>query len=95
MNLGKFIIGDSMKHEVDLSKYSIRTDLVIEKENKNFEHQEEKIDNIKITTTKLKENNMVPNKKAGNYVTIEFEDITDSDNAKKVESVFEKELKNE
>mgnify|MGYP004605545209 CR=1 FL=1 len=40
MNLGKFIIGDSMKHEVDLSKYSIRTDLVIEKENKNFEHQE-------------------------------------------------------
>ena len=48
-----------MKHEVDLSKYSIRTDLVIEKENKNFEHQEEKIDNIKITTTKLKENNMI------------------------------------
>lgn len=93
MNLGKFIIGDSMKHEVDLSKYSIRTDLVIEKENKNFEHKEEKIDNIKITTTKLKENNMVPNKKAGTYVTIEFEDITDSDNAKKVESVFEKELK--
>lgn len=83
-----------MKHEVDLSKYQIRTDLVIEKENENFTHNEEIIDNIKITKTNLKYDNIIDNKKAGTYITIEFEDVTDSTNYKNVKNIFEKNLKN-
>ena len=54
--------------EIDLSKYNIHTDLVIE-DNK-IEHTEEIIDNITITKTK----------KEGNYITLSFDDITDNNN---------------
>ena len=82
-----------MKHEVNLSKYQIRTDLVIEKENENFTHNEEIIDNIKVTKTNLKTDNLINNKKAGTYITIEFDDVTDSTNYKNVKNIFEKNLK--
>lgn len=58
--------------KIDLSRYNLRTDLVIE-DNK-LEHNEENINGIIINTTK----------KDGNYITISFEDITDSDNFDKV-----------
>lgn len=83
-----------MKHEVDLSKYQIRTDLVIEKTNENFNHSEEKIGNIKITKTNLKTDYIIDNKKAGTYITIEFDDVTDNENYNKVKYIFEKNLKN-
>ena len=34
------------------------------------------------------------NKKPGNYTTIEFQDVTDSNNQKKVSKIFAEELKN-
>jgi len=84
-----------MKHEIDLSKFKIRTDLAIEVTPKNIEIKEEKIDNIKINTIYIdKETSKEINKKIGNYITIEFEDITDKDNKEKIKKVFIKELKN-
>ena len=58
--------------QIDLSKYNIHTDLIIE--NNEAIHNEEIIDNITITKTK----------KDGNYITLSFEDITDSNNYEKV-----------
>lgn len=82
-----------MNHEVDLSKYEIRTDLVIEKDNKNFISEEEIIDEVKITKTKLNKNNLIKNKEKGNYITIEFEDVTDSNNYEKVKKILIDNLK--
>ena len=88
-----------MKHEVDLKKFEIRTDLTIEilENNKNIDgviSKVEKIDELTVTdffidtlgSEKL-------NKKVGNYITIEFDDITDETNRKKVEEVFVYKLK--
>lgn len=69
----KNIDGDYM-HNIDLSKFNIRTDLIIE--NNSILHNEKEIDNIKITKTI----------KDGNYITISFEDITDHGARKRVES---------
>lgn len=67
--------------EIDLSKYNIRTDLVIE--NDNIIHKECEYDGVKVTTTK----------NDGNYITLSFLDITDYNNREKVGKVLEKELK--
>ena len=84
-----------MKHEIDLSKYKIRTDLAIEVTPKNIEIKTEKIDDIKINKVYIdKETSKEINKKIGNYITIEFEDITDKDNKEKIKKVFTKKLKN-
>ena len=55
-------------HEIDLSNYNIRSDLIIE--NNDISHSEEIIDGITITRTK----------KDGNYITLSFDDITDYGN---------------
>ncbi len=85
-----------MKHSVDLSKYQIRTDLAIEsiKDFKNI--SKEKIEeNIKITNVVVDDKvSKLINKKKGNYITIEFEDVTDSSNFDKVKKVFVRELNN-
>lgn len=62
--------------KIDLAKYNIRTDLIIE-DNK-ISHNEKKIDNLTITTSE----------KDGNYITISFEDVTDKDNYEKVKKIF-------
>ena len=87
-----------MGHKVDLSKYKMRTDLAIEAiNNKNIEGIKsniENIDNLKITNVIIDEKgSQTINKKKGYYVTIEFEDITDYSNEKKVERIFSQELK--
>lgn len=84
-----------VKHSVDLSKYQIRTDLAIESIKNIADISKIEIqDNIKITTVKVDEkiSNLI-NKKKGNYVTIEFADVTDSTNYEKVKEVFIIELK--
>lgn len=85
-----------MKHSVDLSKYQIRTDLAIEsiKDIKNV--SKEKIEeNIKITNVVVDDKiSELINKKKGNYITIEFEDVTDSSNYEKVKKVFVREFNN-
>lgn len=86
-----------MGHEIDLKNYEIRTDLVLD----TIENKKSKIatdindyDGIKVTKVNVDEDNSkVLNKKSGSYVTIEFDDVTDSDNRDKVEDIFTKELK--
>ncbi len=87
-----------MKHEIDLSKYQLRTDLAIEaignEQIDGIENKIENIDNIKITNVKvLKKGSEKINKKIGNYITIEFEDITDYNYKEKVKKIFTKYLK--
>ena len=59
---------------IDLSKYNLRTDLIIE--NDSAIHDIKNIDNMTITKTY----------KEGNYITLSFEDITDSSNFNNVET---------
>lgn len=89
--------GDIMKHEIDLKKYKIRTDLIIEdtttlnsSKTKNQEYS-----GIKVTTINLNEKKaQIINKKPGNYITIEFEDVTDKTNKHNLTKIFSKQLKN-
>lgn len=67
--------------KIDLSKYKIRTDLIIE--NQELEHNSKSIDGIDITSSY----------QDGNYVTISFEDITDYESRERVGKVLETELK--
>ena len=89
-----------MKHEIDLKNYQIRTDLMVEtigsKENYNGVVSKIKnINGIKITNVTVDQvGSKLINKKPGKYITIEFDDVTDSTNQKNVEEIFVSELKN-
>ena len=75
-----------MEHSIDLSKYQIRTDLAIESI-KNIKGISEEVieENIKITKVSVDDKtSKLINKKKGNYITIEFEDVTDIANYEKV-----------
>ena len=75
----------------DLSKYSIRTDLALDLIDNIPSKQ---IDDLKITDIKVdKKISKKINKKIGRYITIEFSDITDFNNSKKVKEIFSKYLK--
>lgn len=80
-------------HKIDLSKYDLRTDLIIEKEISNITNNKYVYKNISVDDITLKKNNSL-NKKKGKYVTISFNDITDKDNYSNVLEVFIKELQN-
>ncbi|MEG2321970.1 MAG: GPR endopeptidase [Bacilli bacterium] len=87
-----------MAHEIDLSKYKVRTDLAIEAINKRnikgVTSTEEMVDGIKITDVfVLEEGSKIIDKKVGRYITIEFDDVTDYHNGLKVQTVFVKQLK--
>lgn len=66
---------------IDLSKYHLRTDLIIE--NEEVIHQKENIDGIEITSSYQN----------GNYITISFDDITNYESREKVGKVVENLLK--
>ena len=68
-------------HEIDLSSFNIRTDLIIE--DLKQEHVVNKVGDITISKTQAN----------GNYYTLSFLDITDKDNRLKVLDQFEKVLK--
>lgn len=83
-------------HNIDGNIFNIRTDLAIEeidnKENNNVSSYNK--DNIIVTNVKIDKTNQDSfNKKMGNYITIEFDDVTDFNNAQKVEEVLIDELK--
>ena len=85
-----------MNHEIDISKINIRTDLAIEElKNNTIENVEQKqIDDINITTIIIDDTNKNEFKKRnGKYITIEFNDATDYNNAKKIEKVLISEIK--
>jgi len=86
-----------MGHKIDLSKYKTRTDLAIEvigdvKDGITTNIYD--IDNVKITEVYINEKagNSI-GKKQGNYITIEFDDVTDFESQKKVERIFCDKLK--
>ena len=85
-----------MNHEINLSNYKIRTDLAIE----SLEQESINVDNVKkyddvsVTYVNVDQNlSKKLNKKIGTYITIEFDDVTDYNNRKKVEKIFSKNLK--
>ena len=86
-----------MNHEIDLKKYDIHTDLVldtIENSSLSIKSDTYNIDDIKVTKVNVdEETSKILNKKKGNYITIEFTDVTDTTNREKVTKVFEAELK--
>ena len=86
-----------MGHNIDLSNYKIRTDLAIEaidnKKIKGITSKKIIEEGIKVTEVMIDEEaSQIINKKKGNYITIEFEDVTDYENGKKVEKKFSLEL---
>ncbi len=87
-----------MGHNINLSNYKIRTDLAIEAINDDINGvivKTENIDKVKVTKVEIcEEASSKIGKKTGNYVTIEFDDITDYENSKKVEKIFSEQLNN-
>ena len=86
-----------MKNRIDLSKYQIRTDLVIEniKSFANSDYINTKFirDDIKVTTIEVRDElEKELNKKRGTYVTIEFVDITNHEDQIEVGRVLVSEL---
>ena len=77
-------------HSVDLKKYDLRSDLIIES-NINYKSNKYNKEDIEVEYIELKKD--INEKKKGNYITISFKDITDSDNFTKVLNVLDKELK--
>ncbi len=85
-------------HEIDLSKYQLRTDLAIDIVEKNkFEGIKTNIENygnIKVTNVYVEDiGSKKIGKKTGNYITIEFKDLTDYNNAEKIKEVFSNKLR--
>lgn len=87
-----------MKHDIDLSEYSLRTDLTLELiEDKNIDGiriTKKKINDIEISNILVsRKGSQIINKKPGKYITIEFNDITDEVVRENVSNIFVKELK--
>ena len=85
---------------IDLSKYQVRTDLAIDAMqgidvSNSIVTKERTINNIKITIVDVLEDaTKLINKKQGRYITIEFDDITDTDRKDDVKKAFSEELRN-
>ena len=88
-----------MKHEIDLSKYSIRTDLISDTIDVNSSIDGVVFDNDSVGNTAITrvtvngEASSVLNKKNGKYVTISFPDVTDKTNREEVIKILVGELK--
>lgn len=86
-----------MKNRINLSKYQIRTDLIIE----NIDEFNDKRvtinninDSIKVTTVSIDDDlSSKLNKKQGDYVTIEFSDITNHEDRKELEKTLVNEIR--
>lgn len=85
-----------MKNRIDLNKFNIRTDLIIDDKIQTPNIQTTKYsDSIKVTTITV--DNQIKNqinRKNGTYITIEFEDITNHEDQKEIEKCLEQELTN-
>ena len=85
-----------MKNRIDLSNFNIRTDLVIDSNIKESYIDKKKINNNILVTNIVVNSELSSqlNKKTGNYITIEFEDITNYEDNKEITEVLSKELIN-
>jgi spore protease len=82
-----------MGHDVDLSKYSIRTDLAIDVVSDSLKKNVYSENGIDVTSICIDDSNSsFFSKKPGNYITISFSDVTDSSNKDNVVSVFSNQL---
>ena len=85
-----------MGHEIDLNKYNIRTDLILESitDNGNYiDTKTENYGNISVTSVNIDdESSKLINRKKGKYVTILFNDATDKENCDRIEEIFIKVL---
>ena len=80
-----------MKHEIDLSIYKIRTDLAIESITDDIKKETKEYDNIKVSKIYIDdEASKKIGKKIGNYITIEFEDVTDKTNKENVKNEYKR-----
>lgn len=100
MQIKVYIFGKNMDkgenmHEIDLKKYNVRTDLVVdilkETDKTGVTVEERETSSIKVSNIQLEKENAL-GKKEGRYITISFQDVTDHGNRKKVEEVFASEL---
>lgn len=84
-----------MKHEIDLKRFSLHTDLLIDEvetiRDNIITKENIKKDNVEIDIIKVKKNNEV--RKKGTYITITFDDITDQKNYVIVQNTLIEELK--
>lgn len=83
-----------MKNRIDLGKFNVRTDLVIDNKITSNNVMVKNInDNVSVTTIVVDENlNLSLNKKMGNYITIEFLDVTNHEDKILVEKTLVNEL---
>ena len=79
-------------HEIDLSQYDLRTDLIIEDDISNIKKNSYNKNNIFVDDIILGNNNQLKRKK-GKYVTITYSDLTDSINFINVLKIFQRELR--
>ena len=89
----KYINGDKM-HRVNLDNYNLRSDLINDINNKELKIEVRKLKNIKVEKTYIDEQlSKKILKKEGNYISIIFDDATDSKMVNKIKEVMKKELK--
>ena len=81
-------------NRIDLSKFNIRSDLIVESLNNKDYIEEKKDGNIKVSKVIVDKNNKdIINKKEGFYITIEFEDITNYEDRENVGKCLEQEIR--
>ena len=79
-------------HEIDLKKFNLRSDLIIENNIDGLKQEEYEKNGVLVNKVNLEENNSL-NKKKGYYITITFKDITDKDNYNFVLQILNQEIK--
>lgn len=85
-----------MGNKINLSKYNIRTDLIVDiiDNNSNINKDTDTYEGVKITRVEVeKDMEEELNKKKGTYITIEFDDVTNYEDREKIGKCFEKEIK--
>ena len=84
-----------MKNRIDLDKFQVRTDLIIENNNINNNNLDvvRVNDSIKITSVCIDDAmSKSTNKRKGDYVTIEFSDVTNYEDREEIKRVLIKEI---
>ncbi len=85
-----------MENKINLSKYNIRTDLIVDiiDNNSNINKETDNYEGVKITRVEVeKDIEEELNKKKGTYITIEFDDVTNYEDREKIGKCFENEIK--
>lgn len=84
-----------MKNRINLNKFNIHTDLVIDNEVYNKYVKKRTTNNLSISSIDVNDDISIKlNKKKGTYITIEFADITNHEDKIEIEKTLNLELKN-